>query len=119
MRCQNSKRLGFTLVELMIVVAITGLLASIAVPNFMSYSTKAKTRICYENLAQIESAKELWGLQNNKHTGDLPTDADIFGPTAYVRTKPQCPAGGTYDLHEIGTSATCTTPGHVWTNAPP
>jgi len=104
---------GFTLVELMIVVAIIGLILAIAVPNYLSSSNTARTHMCFENLTQMEAAKELWALQNGKVNGDVPTDADLFGPQNYIRVKPVCPSGGVYALQPIGTSATCTIPGHA------
>ncbi len=79
MRNHSSNATGFTLVEVMIVVAIIGLIVAIAVPNYLASSTRAKARICFENLTQIEAAKELWALQNHKNNGDVPTDNDLFG----------------------------------------
>lgn len=99
--------------EVMIVVAIIGLILAIAVPNYLNASNTARTRMCFENLTQIEAAKELWALQNHKVNGDAPTDADLFGIAAYIRVKPVCPTGGKYDLTTVGTVATCTIPGHA------
>jgi prepilin-type N-terminal cleavage/methylation domain-containing protein len=54
---QNYKKAGFTLVEIMIVVAIIGLLAAIAIPNFVRARTTAQQNACINNLRQIDGAK--------------------------------------------------------------
>jgi prepilin-type N-terminal cleavage/methylation domain-containing protein len=113
MRTTPSSTAAFTLVEIMIVVAIIGLITAIAVPNFVKSRIRAQTQICIENLAQIESAKQLWGIENNKANGDLPTAPDLIGPLRYIKEMPFCPAGGTYDFRAIGGTATCSLPGHT------
>jgi len=105
---------GFTLVEILIVVAILGMLVGLAVPAFMKSRTQARKQTCIENLAQIESAKQIWGVENGKKDGDAPTDADLIGSDAYIKFKPSCPGGGTYDFQPIGTTATCTEDGHSY-----
>jgi prepilin-type N-terminal cleavage/methylation domain-containing protein len=110
-RFQASRR-GFTLVEIMIVVAILGLLIAIAVPNFVKTRSNAQRLVCVENLSQIESAKQIWGLEANKTFGDVPAEADLMGPTSYIKEAPQCPAGGDYRYNGIGTNAECPIAGH-------
>ena len=106
---------AFTLVEIMIVVAIIGLISAIAIPNYINTSARAKVRVCYENLSQIESAKEIWAIQSHKKNGEIPGDTDLFGPDGLIKFKPQCPSGGVYDLMPIGENATCTISGHTLT----
>ena len=104
---------GFTLIEIMIVVAILGLLLGMALPNFIKSRTQAQKQVCIENLTQIESAKQIWGVETGKKNGDVATDADLFGATSYMKQKPACPAGGDYDLTSIGLNAKCTVNGHT------
>jgi prepilin-type N-terminal cleavage/methylation domain-containing protein len=104
---------GFTLVEIMVVVAIIGLLTSIAIPNFARARTDTQRKVCIQQLKQIETAKQLWGLETGKTAGDTPTQAEIMGPGLFLKTILTCPAGGTYTINAIGTNATCTEPGHM------
>ena len=104
---------GFTLVEIMIVVAIMGLLVSLALPNFIKSRTNAQKQVCIENLAQIESAKQIWGIENGKHDGDEATATDLIGPALYIKRTPECPGGGTYSYTTIGENATCSVEDHV------
>jgi prepilin-type N-terminal cleavage/methylation domain-containing protein len=104
----QSRAHGFTLVEIMIVVAIIGLLVGIAVPNFIKTRAQAQKNTCIENLSQIESAKQVWGVENGKKDGDLVVEADLIGPSLYIKKKPVCPAGGEdYDYTTIGRNAVC------------
>src|SRR2546422_1427883 len=99
MKVSMSRKSGFTLVEIMIVVAIIGLLAAIAIPNFVKARTLSQTNACIANLKQIEGAKANWAMELKKNNTDTPADADLFGPASYVRVKPACPGGGGYTLN--------------------
>src|SRR5688572_8471111 len=68
---------GFTLVEIMIVVAIIGLLAAIAIPNFVKARENAQMNSIYNNLRILEGAKDQWALEQKKGTGAAVTFADI------------------------------------------
>ena len=103
----SGKQSGFTLVEIMIVVAIIGLLAAIAIPNFVKARTASQVNACIANLKQLEGAKATWALEQKKTTTDSPVDTDLFGSTAYVKDKPACPGGGTYTLNDVSTKTSC------------
>ena len=113
---------GFTLIEIMIVVAIIALLAAIAIPNFVKYRNRARIGACGANLIQIARAYEGYMMENDVQvTANTPVTAAqlssrLVGPTNYLKEWPSDAAGGTYSLTIDGTSqipsAYCTTTGH-------
>jgi prepilin-type N-terminal cleavage/methylation domain-containing protein len=113
MKVRQLPKAGFTLTEIMIVVAIIGLLAVIAIPAYAQSRARSAQTLCISNLRCINDAKAQWAMDTRKGWGVQPHDEDLFGPTLYIRTKPQCPAGGHYDLGKVKEPPTCTVDGHM------
>lgn len=109
MKTRTYRNSGFTLVEIMIVVAIIGLLAAMAIPNMARSREIAQLSAIINNLRVIENAKDTWALENKKGTGDTPTPTDI-GPYLKSGFPPSLVVGETYSINAVGTPATATTP---------
>ncbi len=90
----------------MIVVAIIGLLAAVAIPNFVRAREKAQTGACLGNLGVIKGAKEQWTLENNKQQNSASVDAEINN---YIKgnTTPTCPRSGTDSYNLLSLDPTC------------
>ena len=114
MHTKTNRKAGFTLVEIMIVVAIIGLLAAIAIPNLIRARTSSQRAACVANLRTIDGAKSTWALEQRKTGTDVPTDTDLFGQTLYIKDKPNCPAGGTYSLNAVDQKPTCSVADHTF-----
>ena len=87
---------GFTLVEIMIVVAIIAILAAVAIPNFVRYRKTSQMNACISNLKQIQGAVE------QAKMGGVATPAwnDIIGSDKFIKVTPTCPGTGTYSRPE-------------------
>ena len=105
-------RKGFTLVEIMIVVAIIGLLAAIAIPNFVKARQTALKNACIANLKQIQGAIQVWAIDQGKGDTDpvvKTTAGAVIGVCPdYLKAWPKC---GTKDDYAtpatVGTTPVC------------
>ncbi len=95
---------GFTLVEIMIVVAIIGLLAAIAIPSFVRARATSQKNACINNLRQLDGAEDQWAIESGATTGDTCLSGNL---TPYLKKYPLCPAAGVYTINTVGTDPVC------------
>ena len=104
---------AFTLIEIMIVVAIIGILAAMAIPGIKASAERTQARACQLNRKNIDAAKVQWALEHEQPVGATPSDTELFGEEAYIEHKPDCPAGGTYETKAVNEKCTCSVPKHA------
>jgi prepilin-type N-terminal cleavage/methylation domain-containing protein len=111
MKNRTSRKSGFTLVEIMIVVAIIGLLAAIAIPNFVRARTQSQKNACINNLRQIDGATQQWALENKVAPSAAVSFTDI---SSYLKNAVTCPSGGSaatfatsYTISTVTNKPTC------------
>jgi hypothetical protein len=93
-------------------IPMIGMMAAIAIPNFVKARNTAQMNICLSNLRQIDNAKQQWALANKKPSTDTPTAQEL---DAYLRTSfttLKCPAGGVYTINAVGEEPACSIPQH-------
>lgn len=116
MQIKTNRKSGFTLVEIMIVVAIIGLLAAIAIPNFIRARTKSQENACINNLRQMDGAVQQFALEG-KLAETATYELDDLLP--FIKNKaggglPDCPAAGEYTKGaSIAAAPTCSVALHV------
>jgi hypothetical protein len=90
--------------------ATVGVLAAIAIPNFVKARETSQKNACINNLRQIDAAKQQWAIENKKQSTDTSTMEDL---QRYLGKVPVCPEGGTYTIGSVGEKPTCSQAGHV------
>lgn len=104
---------AFTLVEIMIVVAIIGIIIAIAVPAFLRARENSRGQACQENLSKIDGAKEQYALEFKLSNGSAIQMDWLIQPngaavgSGYLKKQPQCPSNGTYTLGNVGEDPSC------------
>lgn len=99
---KHAREDGFTLIEIMIVVGIVGILASIAIPYYMKSRIQTNAKSCINNLRILEDAKAQYAIEYKKTNADSITISDL---TAYLRNPNATRCPSTDDEYEIGGSA--------------
>jgi prepilin-type N-terminal cleavage/methylation domain-containing protein len=108
-----SRTKGFTLVEIMIVVAIIGIIIAIAVPAFLRARENSRGQACQENLSKIDGAKEQYALEFRASQNSTVSFTNLITPggasvgQGYLRDTPRCPSSGTYTVSNVGTNPSC------------
>ena len=117
---RRNRQHGFTLTEIMIVVAIIGLLLAIVVPNYVRARLTTQANACISNLKNIHWAKSQWAFEYRKKNTDTPTEAEL-SPYFNEQKMPTCPGGGIYRINEVADPPRCSLrdEGHVWSGGPP
>ena len=101
-KVRNNKA-AFTLVEIMIVVAIIGLLAALAIPGFVKARKQSQGRRIINDARQMDAAVDQWALENGKKDGD---SVDTTGAATYLKTAWNVNdlLGNAYTVGNVGTN---------------
>ena len=104
---------GFTLIEVMVVLAIIGIVVAIATPTWLRQRELSRGRACQENLGKIDGAKEAYAIDFKVPNGSAVTMANLVVPPGasagqgYMKDVPICPSSGTYSANNLGVTPTC------------
>jgi type IV pilus assembly protein PilE len=117
MRPHSKRTAGFTLIELMLVVAIIGALASIAIPSFLRYQNRSKRSEAFGNLVGIARAQESFFAANGVYVDSgVPQPAGLPGPAKQVWTPAADvafasigfrPEGNVFHTYDVSTACGC------------
>jgi hypothetical protein len=95
-----------------VLIPIIGMMAAIAVPNFVKARATAQMHACNANLLQIDGAKEMWALEGKKQTTDTPTEKELEVYLKRPFSSLKCPAGGVYTINSAGEKPACSIRNH-------
>lgn len=116
---------GFTLVEIMIVMAIMGIVVAIAAPTWFRQREISRSAACQENLTKIQGSMEQYALEFRLPQGgavnfpqDLISPNNVGAGNGYLRAVPNCPSSGVYATGGIGSVPTCSIGTNVGPFAP-
>jgi prepilin-type N-terminal cleavage/methylation domain-containing protein len=121
MKTSAQRKLGFTLLEIMIVVSLIGMLASIAIPNLVKARSQSQVNACVNNLRQIDDATQQWALEHGAGPASTVAFDDI---QPYLKSSVLCPASSgttfanSYTLSTVSNVPACRiVPGaHIFTH---
>ena len=103
---------GFSLVEVLLIVAIIGLLLGVALPNQLRAAKQADTHHCRANLEDLQSALRQWSAANSSENPDATVTMEML-QKYLARKSLRCPSGGQYTLTPAGQPPTCSRKGHA------
>lgn len=103
----STKDPGFTLIEVMVVIAIIGIIVAIGLTTWLRQREAGRARACQANLTQIEHAKEQYAMDPAVARGATPTWDALVGDTLYLKHTPTCPATGKYALNPVDQDPAC------------
>lgn len=107
---------GFTVVEILIVIAIISTLATMSLPQFTKARASTKKGVCLNNLRQIDAAIDRWVFENDFPEGGTLSSSQEAEVYSFLKSgKPECPSGGVYSIGTIGVhpQVSCTITDHV------
>ena len=102
---------GFSVLEVLIILAVVVLLADIAIPNFIKARSQKAANACINNLRQIDAAANQFTLEQGKTNGEaihFPDDLTPYIKLSSAGKIPGCPSGGRYGIWRVGQIPKCT-----------